>query len=349
MATIQKRIGLAGTTYRVMIRHRGHAAEYRSFIKMTDARAYAAKAETLINEGVGTSVREARRRTLGEAIKRYVETVIATRDDKSTRRHYAFWTERIGHMRLASVTADVVVASRDHLLASNSRLGKPMAPATVKLYIESLSAVFKVARKEWRWTTYNPCADVTRPRLPKGRVRFLSDVERNALLDECHKSAERRLYAFVVLAISTGARAGELTGLKWGDVDLARGTASLRKTKNGEMRALPVKGAALAAVKAMFDEAVDPKTHIFAGPAGPIFAYQDSFARARDAAGITDFRFHDCRHCTGSYLAMNGASASEIAAILGHKTLAMVRRYAHLSDGHVGSVIEKMNEKIFGK
>lgn len=167
---------------------------------------------------------------------------MAKRDDQSTRRHYEFWTERLGHVRLGNATADMIVAARDHLLTTESRRGKPLAPATVKLYIESLSAVFKTCRKEWRWATYNPCSDVTRPKLPKGRVRFLSDSERTALLDACQKSTEPRLYPFVLLAISTGARAGELTELLWRDVDLERGTASLRKTKNGEMRALPIKG-----------------------------------------------------------------------------------------------------------
>jgi integrase len=350
MATIQKRTGRNGSlSYRVMIRHRGHAPEYKTFRKMLDAKAFAYKAEAKVEEGTGGIVRAARRYTLADAIKRYIETVIAARDDQTTKRHYNFWTERLGHVRLANVTADMLVEAREHLLRTQSRLGKPLSPATVKLYLESLSAVFKAARKEWRWTTYNPVSDVTRPKLPKGRVRFLDDAERSALLAECQKSSDPRLHPFVLLAISTGARASELTGLLWSDVDLERGVASLRKTKNGEMRALPIKGQALAAIKAMHSDDTDPATHVFAGPPGPIFDYQGVFAKARDSAGITNFRFHDCRHCTGSYLAMNGASASEIAAVLGHKTLAMVKRYAHLSDGHVGNVIEKMNEKIFGK
>jgi site-specific recombinase XerD len=73
-----------------------------------------------------------------------------------------------------------------------------------------------------------------------------------------------------------------------------------------------------------------------------------AFTAALTAADITDFHWHDLRHCTASYLAMNGASLAEIAEILGHKTLQMVKRYAHLSDGHVSSVIESMNAKIFG-
>ena len=64
-------------------------------------------------------------------------------------------------------------------------------------------------------------------------------------------------------------------------------------------------------------------------------------------AGIDDFRFHDLRHSCASYLAMNGATESEIAAILGHKTLQMVKRYAHLSESHISSVVSAMNSKIF--
>ena len=65
-------------------------------------------------------------------------------------------------------------------------------------------------------------------------------------------------------------------------------------------------------------------------------------------AGIENFKFHDLRHSAASYLAMNGASLAEIAEVLGHKTLQMVKRYSHLSEQHTASVVSKMNEKIFG-
>ena len=65
------------------------------------------------------------------------------------------------------------------------------------------------------------------------------------------------------------------------------------------------------------------------------------------SAELEDFRFHDLRHSAGSYLAMSGATPSEIAAVLGHKTLAMVQRYAHVADKHVAKVVERMNAEIF--
>jgi integrase len=68
---------------------------------------------------------------------------------------------------------------------------------------------------------------------------------------------------------------------------------------------------------------------------------------ARKNAGLHDFRFHDLRHTTASYLAMNGATSADIAAVLGHKSIAMAQRYSHLSPSHIDSVVAKMNQKIF--
>ena len=72
-----------------------------------------------------------------------------------------------------------------------------------------------------------------------------------------------------------------------------------------------------------------------------------AWAQALQAAGITDCRFHDLRHSCASYLAMSGASLVEIAAVLGHKTLQMVQRYAHLSDAHTAGVVARMTAAIF--
>jgi site-specific recombinase XerD len=73
-----------------------------------------------------------------------------------------------------------------------------------------------------------------------------------------------------------------------------------------------------------------------------------AFERAVNAAGIESFRYHDLRHCTASYLAMNGATMAEIAGVLGHKTLAMAKRYSHLSESHVSGVLERMNREVIG-
>ena len=77
-------------------------------------------------------------------------------------------------------------------------------------------------------------------------------------------------------------------------------------------------------------------------------AFRTALGNAAKAAAIDNFRFHDLRHTCASYLVMDGASLAEVAEILGHKTLQMVKRYAHLSDSHVAGVLEKMNNRFIG-
>ena len=75
---------------------------------------------------------------------------------------------------------------------------------------------------------------------------------------------------------------------------------------------------------------------------------QTSWYNILKKAGIKDFRFHDLRHTCASYLAMNGYSLVEIAAILGHKTIQMTKRYSHLSNQHSYNVAAENAQKIFG-
>jgi integrase len=190
---------------------------------------------------------------------------------------------------------------------------------------------------------------VTKPEEPRGRVRYLSQDERTRLLDACKKSSSPLLYPVVVLALSTGARQGEIMNLTWDDVDLKRGRAILHETKNGERRALPLAGHALDTLREFAKvRRLDSKL-LFAGrnPLTPA-ELRKPWVEALKTAEITGFHFHDLRHSAASEFAMNGATLAEIAEILGHKTLQMVQRYAHLSEGHTAGVVERMNKKIFG-
>ena len=150
------------------------------------------------------------------------------------------------------------------------------------------------------------------------------------------------------LALSTGARQGELLGLRWADVDLGRGQAVLHHTKNQERRALPLTGVALGLLKDQARVRRIDTDFVFAGRAGrPVFP-RKAWVEALRAAQIEDFRFHDLRHSAASELAMTGATLAEIAEVLGHKTLAMVKRYSHLTEQHTSKVVARMNERIFG-
>jgi integrase len=157
-----------------------------------------------------------------------------------------------------------------------------------------------------------------------------------------------------VLALSTGARAQEILGLRWGQIDFARKVALLdnpEEIKNSERRALPLAGHALELLKERAKVRRIDSDLVFPGRINPHkpLDLRSPFETALRRAGIKDFRWHDLRHSAASYLAMNGASLAEIAEVLGHKTLSMVARYSHLSEAHTAGVVERMNRRIFGE
>jgi len=147
-------------------------------------------------------------------------------------------------------------------------------------------------------------------------------------------------------------RKGEIMGLTWDAVDFQRRMITLEHTKNGERRGVPLVGLAYDALQQRSRIRRIDSPYVFPAP----FRYgkepqpidiTTAWRVAVKRAELKDFRFHDLRHSAASYLAMNGASLAEIAAVLGHKTLQMVQRYAHLSDAHTSKVVERMNEAIF--
>jgi integrase len=268
----------------------------------------------------------------------------------NTQRHLQFWKQKLGALALADITPALLVRLRNDLLAETTRLKKPRSNATVMRYLASISHAFTVAMKDWQWVTDNPVSKISKPRQARGRERYLSDDERERLLKACRASCNRYLLPVVVLAISTGMRRGEIMNLRWADVDLKRGIILLTATKNDTSRAVPLSGFALALLQDLAKVRRLDTLLLFPGtlPQKPV-DLKKPWEQAVATAGLLDFRFHDLRHTAASYLAMNGATTMEIAAVLGHKTLQMVKRYSHLTDGHTARVVASMNHKIFAQ
>ena len=339
--------------------------------------------ESAIRDGRHFKTTEAKRHTLGDLVDRYVRDVMPSKPKSEAHqtRQLKWWKSRIGTYTLADVTPSLLAEYRDKLASGmlddgsmtrqvkqSARLKtktlpvEPRAPATVLRYIAALSHAYTIAVKEWGWLDSNPMLKVTKPKQSQGRVRFLSDDEREALLRECKASNHPDLYLAVVLALSTGARQMESMGLHWDQVDLNRKVITLYETKNGEIRALPLVHHAYELMKERAKIRRIDTNLVFPNKRVEKQADQTAknkksekpiclrlpFEKALDRAEVKNFRWHDLRHSCASYLAMNGASLAEIAEVLGHKTLQMVKRYAHLSHAHTSKVVESMNQKIFG-
>lgn len=345
MATIRERKTDKGDTrYQAQVRLKGFPAQNATFNRKTDAKRWIQQTEAAIREGRHFKTTEAKKRTLEELIERYIRDVLPTKPKSMNAqgRQLRWWKKELGYLSLADISPSVLAETRD-------KLHKGRQPATVVRYMAALSHAFSVAVNEWEWLDDNPMRKVRRPKEPRGRVRFLSEGERKRLLAACKASDCKQLYPVVVLAISTGMRQMEIMGISWADVDLNRGYIILHETKNDERRSVPLVGHAKELIQEMAKvRRIDTNLLFFSEtkPIAPVFI-RTPWGKALKEAEIEDFKFHDLRHTAASYLAMNGASLAEIADILGHKTLQMVKRYAHLSEQHTSKVLEAMNKAIF--
>lgn len=379
MATIQARTwtsndGRQRTTYRALIRLRGHPPVTASFERRTDARKWAQATEAAIREGRHFPTHLAKHRTLADLVDRQLEAVKSKRPHDYDRQRglLGWWKGRIGDYTLDQCTPALLAEYRDKLLRENigtKEAPRYRSPATANRYLSALSKAFSDAVREWHWLHDNPLRRVAKEREAPGIVRYLSDEERERLLAACRKSELPALYLIVMLALTTGMRRGEILGLRWPDVDLERRIIILNKTKNRDRRSVPIVPEALellrehGRVRRLDDDRIfraierkpgrrklkQPQPAAEAGrlKKSETLWFDEYWYAALEKAKVADFRFHDLRHTAASYLAMSGATTAEIAAVLGHRTLQMVKRYAHLSDQHTGAVIERMTRKFF--
>ncbi len=359
MAAIRER----GGRFHVQVRMAGFPARTATFPTRRQAERWAKTIEAEMIEGKHFRSVEARRRTLAEAIDRYLAEESPRKKDAATRdMRLRWWREKIGHLNLSDVTAAILVECRNRLTHETYTRAKPGSPGstleegeaarklnrkpqTVNRYLAYLSHVFTIARKEWHWIDHDPFDGVGKFKEGPGRVRYLSEEEREQLLKET--ASDPHLHTLVVLALSTAARAGELLALTWRDVDLKEGRLLLRKTKNSQPRAVWLHTETLkllsehGKVRRLADD------RVFVNPKGGPYNYRDPFEAACKAAGVKDFTFHGLRHSAATYLAREGATEQQLKVIGGWKSN-VVSRYVHVAAEDAKAVLEKMNTKILG-
>jgi integrase len=345
MASITKRTSKAGTvTFLAQVRVKGQPTLTATFTSRRDAKQWAGDKEADLRAGRTVAVQTSKRVTLHDAIQRYLKEVLPhKKSGRSQIQQLDWWSSRLGTLDLRDVTPAHVAEAKSALAVGMTPRGTIRTPASVNRYLAVLSHLFNVAMLEWNLVDDNPCGKVKKLKEPKGRVRFLSDEERRLILDNVRKSKSRHLYPLVMLALCTGMRQGEVRWLTWDRVDFERSRVLLEDTKNDERRSVPLPPAAFKALQDW--KAIAPETALLFpstnDPHEPVEVAR-TWARMMKRIGIKDFHFHDLRHTTASYLAMSGATTQEIAEILGHKTLAVVKRYAHLTESHTAEVVNRM-------
>jgi integrase len=266
---------------------------------------------------------EAERATMGELIDRYLAEV--TPQKKSARndaQRLKFLKRHFGAYSPAALRPAHIAAFRD------ARLKAGLSGSSVVKELNSIAHVLDVAIKDWGMSLpSNPVKLVRRPPVARGRDRRLLPGEESRLMSACEASNARMLAPIVRFALATAMRMGEMLALEWRYVDMAQRVATLPDTKTGDARQVPLSSAAIAAISTL------PR-HIKDGRVFWTWARADSlenaWRRAVKSAGIIDLRFHDLRHEAVSRLFELGLNPMEVAAISGHKTLQMLKRYTHL-------------------
>lgn len=298
-----------------MIRRTGYPPQSKTFDTKQDAELWIAENESAMIRGIWRPSTEAERTTIKEAFERYLSEV--TPDKKGAKREKT----RIMQLQASNLGVRFMsdIRGMDMAKYRDDRL-KSVSASTVQKELALISHLFTIAKKEWGMDCLsNPIKSVRMPKLPKPVERRLDHDEESRLMVEL--SGE--LKQIVIFAIETGMRRGEIMGMRWG---MVRGNAvALPDTKNGTSRTVPLSSVARGVLSAL-PRRIDGRVWSM---------YIDDVTRGFQAAckrsGIVGMTFHTLRHEAISRWFDRGLSIMEVSAITGHKTLAMLKRYAHLS------------------
>lgn len=248
--------------------------------------------------------------------------------------------ESFGMCHVKGITVRLVEKYQSKMLAA----GK--LPATVNRHIACLKHMITKA-VEWEMApeqALNRIRKVKQIAEHNRRLRYLPVEECQSLINVCSP----HLKPIVITALNTGMRKEEILSLRWDrHVDLKHGFILLDTTKSGERREIPINETLRQTFQAIVRRVDSP--YVFTDENGN--RYHDikrSFHSACQRAGIKDFTFHDLRHTFASHLVMAGVDLPTVKELLGHKTLSMTLRYAHLAPSHKVRAVAVLEDALGG-
>jgi integrase len=288
------------------------------------AEAILGKVKAQIVEGKYFDKLEEQDRTFGEMMERYLEKRSILKAPKSRVRDGSALKHLLpvfGEKLLTEVTPKSLAAYKVQ------RRIEGAATATTNKELQLVRHAFNLAIREWEWCYANPMHKVSLEP-PHNQVdRWLMADEEGRLFH----ASPTWLQEIITFALNTGMRQGEILALQWQDVDFYRGTLVVMKSKNRERRTIPLNNIVFELLS---------EKRAAGGKDGPVFVtgrgnplkvryLARTFTKARNRAGLTDFRFHDLRHTFASRLVQRGIDLYKVQRLLGHKTGLMTQRYAH--------------------
>jgi integrase len=326
MATFRKRPGPGGrAAWQAQIIRRGHESQYRTFDTKAEAEAWARQVEGEMDRGVFVSRAEAEATTLAEALDRYLTEVTPTKKPTTAYRERVIGRHLQAHPLARQALASI--RGKDMAAYMRQRQADGKGANTIRLELALLSHLFNTARAAWGMESLSNPVDLVkgqRPKLPGGRTRRLVDDEQARLLAAA-SAYGGEIGSIITWAIETAMRRGEIAAMRWEHLDRRARVLLIPITKTGTPREVPLSRAAAAVLDGL-PRRLD----------GQVWGMRpdsisQAFERVCKAAGIEGLTFHDLRHEATSRLFEKGSMGDmQVAAITGHKTHQMLKRYTHL-------------------
>lgn len=335
-------IRLRGSRFQVRVTVNGHTAA-QSFDTLAEAQRWEAHQKILLEHGVaGRSkpVAPTVKISLADAIDRYsIEVLPEKRGCRSEQYLLRYWrNSSLGGRPVSEICRQDLVTARDELQES------ALKPASVRRYLDCLSAVLTACCREWLLVNTNPMREIRKPSNSKPRERRVSRQELGRILHAARFAPD--LQAIITLAVETAMRRSEILSLEWQHVDLEKRALWLPLTKNGDSRTVPLSIEAtrtLASLQPQADSKVFSKngTSLSGAFQRAVRRARKTYEQERMADGVLpseleldpllrNLRFHDLRHERISSLVEGGFNLIEVAAISGHRTMQCLKRYSHL-------------------
>lgn len=355
-----KATGKSVVAYRAFIRRKGFKSKSKVFRTKAQAR------DWLRNNENDASLERASPGGRGKVFKDLVDDFVNAPPVRGTKywtaSHLEYWIESFGQMRVSEISrADInaaMAALQNKPAMRNTPegarpTGKKLTPATVNRYLASLSSVLNYAIN-YDIIDVHPlkAGKVRKLKEGRGRRRILTSEEEQRLLDAATESSWPMMRLFLRVLMTTAARKSEVLNLRWKDIRFEDSVAVLPTSKNDEARALPLVAdvrVALAQAKVERPQGTDL---VFFDPRHPTRPKNvDAVWQAvRERAGLLADRedrldqvvLHSTRHTAVTKMIKGGANIAQAAAVSGHKTLAMLKRYTHLDTKATVELAEKL-------
>jgi integrase len=347
MASIFKRKSKDGKsfTWRAVVRIKGYPSTCKTFERKQEAEDWGQETERRIKQGQFKFDMHKQQHTYEELMTRLHSdgALEYHRSLSKTRSQFDYWQKRLGNYALVHITPELVGKERQILMDSPTIKGGKRSAGTINRYMAVLSSTFNYAVKRLRWLNENPCSNLLKIKDNARRDRVLQEDEFTRLLEACCESKSQYLYCIVLIALTTGARQGEILSLEWSDINWERKQAYFKETKNGRPRSVALVDLVIDELKKIYPLRQSNKPLVFASrTAFGKIDIKKGWREALKRAKISSLTFHGLRHSFCSMAASQGASNLELASAMGHRTLQMLMRYTHLE----GDLARKYSEGI---